>query len=406
MDGAATTVSPNMVMKATEADLQVEVVQNTFWAPLTRDMDSTYEDSFMEGKGRKPQGILEKKTKIKEGEDNIEFGKRLALVGEGRYDGEQLLTYEEKLRNYENRAFFSDVRHGVPFLAKGKDAWTTKKFMEMEDAQNELATWMTRYYETAAWQGWILGINNKTQALHSSKVSQSLHPTIYTMESAGLSRVTWSATSNTYKTSINTARGNLATGDIFDYDRLVEAEIAMADANIKPIRVSYSTNGSKGEDECWLWVYPRTARKRIKAALRDFFVAADVRGDNNRVFKGDIVKCGKFLFMEAHYIPRLTGSSTTLTLQETWTYDATTNSRVDARADVQGVVHGLFGEGALLAAEPENLTYDFEKTDYNYRKGIGAYRMFGFRRNETYDSYSTITTVMNQSSIMLIENDA
>jgi hypothetical protein len=222
---------------------------------------------------------------------------------------------------------------------------------------------------------------------------------------AGLSRVTWDPTAATYNTSINTARGNLTTGDKFTYDRLVEAEIAMANADIKPIRVSYTVNGSKGEDECWLWVYPRAARARIKSALRDFFVAGDVRGDANRVFRGDIVKAGKFLFMEAAYIPRITGATSTITLQNAWTYDAATDSRIDSRADAKGVVHALLGEGSLLCAEPEPLTYDFEKTDYNYKKGIGAYRMFGFRRNETYDNFSAITKVSNQSSIMLIEND-
>lgn len=405
MAGSASVISPNMVMKATEIDLQVEVVQGTMWAPLTRDMDASYEDSYMEENGRKATGILNRKTKIKEGQDSIEFGKRLALRREGQASGAQVSGSEEKLRNYENRAFFSDIRKGVPFDMKGLNNWTTKAFLDMEAAQEEITDWHIRYFERAAWQGLLYGINDDTQTAQSSKVSQSFHPNVYMMESAGLSQVTWSATSNTYKTSINDARANLGIGDVFTYDRLVEAEIAMADANIKPIRVSYKVNGGKAEDECWLWIYPRTSRKRIKAALKDIFIAADVRGDNNRIFMGDVIKVGKFLFVEAAYIPRITGSGTTLTLQNAWSYSSTLDDMVDARTDTQGVLHSLCGADALCLAEPGPLSFDFEERDYKYKKGIAGYRMYGFRRNETYDSYSTITKVKNQSSITLVEND-
>lgn len=405
MSGAATTISPNMVMKATEMDLQVEVIQNTMWAPLTRDMDAEYEDSYMEANGRKATGVLNRKTKIKEGQDNIEFGKRLALRREGQANGSQVSGNEEKLRNYENRVFFSDIRKGVPFDMKGLNNWTTKAFLDMEAAQQEITDWHVRYFERAAWQGLFFGVNDDTQTAQSSKVSQAFHPTVYMMESAGLARTTWSATSATYKASINTDRGNLGIGDTFNYDRLIEAEIAMADANIKPVRVSYKVNGAQCEDECWFWMYPRNARKRIKQALKDIFIAADVRGDANRIFRGDITKVGKFLFMEAAYIPRITGSGATLTLQNAWSYSSTLDDMVDARTDTQGVVHSLCGADALCMAEPGALSFDFEERDYKYKKGIAGYRMYGFRRNETYDSYSTITAVKNQSSILLVEND-
>ncbi len=401
-----TAVTANLIMKATEPDPDVEVVQNTFWAPLTRDGDAEYEDSYMKPDSRKPTGIINRKTKIKHGQDSIEFGKRLALVGEGKFDGDTLSGNEEKLRNYENRAFFSDVRHGVPFDVKGNNAWTTSEFMKLDDGQRELATWHARYYEQAGWDGLLYGINTRAAAKNSAKVSQSFHPTVYTTEAAGLSRVTWSATGNTYKTNINADRGNLGAGDNINYDRIMEAEIAMADNNIKPIRVSYSVGkGERSEDECWLWVYPRAARKRIKLALKDIMIQADVRGDANRAIRGDIVKFGKFLFMEAAYLPRITGSTTTLTLQNAWSYDATTNSRIDARNDDSGVVHALLGEDALCLAEPEKVSYSYEETDHGYKKSIGSYRMFGFRRNETYDSFTTIVSVMNQSSILLIESN-
>lgn len=405
MAGSATTITPNMVMKATEMDLQTEVIPGTLWAPLTRDMDAQYEDSYMEANGRKATGILNRKTKIKEGQDSIEFGKRLTLRREGQANGAQVSGNEEKLRNYENRAFFSDIRKGVPFDQKGLANWTSKAFLDMQDAQEEIADWHVRYFERAAFQGLFYGINDDTQTAQSAKVSQSFHPTVYMMESAGLARTNWSATANTYKTSINADRGALGVGDVFTYDRLVEAEIAMADANIKPIRVSYKVGGTSSEDECWLWIYPRNARKRIKSGLKDIFIAADVRGDANRIFRGDVIKCGKFLFIESAYIPRITGSTTTLTLQNAWSYSATADDMVDARTDTQGVVHALCGADALCLAEPGPLSFDFEERDYKYKKGIAGYRMYGFRRNETYDSYSTITAVKNQSSILLVEND-
>lgn len=400
------SITANMVMKATEPDLDIEIVQNTFWAPLTREGDAEYEDTYMKPDSRKPTGIINKKTKIKEGQDSIEFGKRLALVGEGKFDGDTLSGNEEKLRNYENRAFFSDVRHGVPFDMKGNNSWNSRAFMNLEDGQRELATWQARYYETAGWDGLFYGINTKAAAKNSAKVSQTFHPTVYMAEAAGLSRTTWSATANTYKTNINADRGALGVGDNINYDRIMEAEVAMADANIKPIRVSYSVGkGERNEDECWLWVYPRCARMRIKRALKDIFLAADVRGDANRAIRGDIIKFGKFLFMEAHYIPRITGSTTTLTLQSAWSYDSTTNDRIDARNDDQGVVHALLGEDSLCLAEPEKTTYSYEETDHGYKKSIGTYRMFGFRRNETYDSFTTTLAVKNQSSILVVESN-
>lgn len=396
-----TTITPNMVLKATEKKLRPEVVQDTFWAPLTT------EDGFDNVYGEKaPSNIMEKKT-VSSGAKYIEFGQLRKLKGEGRLNGATLLGYEEKLLNYETKTYFSDVRHGVPFDLKGVDAWTTKDFIDMEDGQRELAVWHKRHFEVAAWQGFMHGVDDKTFAKHGSAAAQSWHPNIYSFESAGLAQATWSATDATYKTNVATLINNLATGDTVTIDRIYEAEKLCANLNINPIRVSFgSASGDSKEDECWLWVYPREARIRIKKALQDVFMYADVRGPNNRAIRGDIMKFGKFMFVEASYIPYInrTGAGA-ISLQEAWAYNATTNTREDQRTATQGLAHAIFGADSLCLAEPGALTYDFEETDYKYKKGIGAYRMYGFKRREYYDDYTTVAAVSNQSSLVILENN-
>jgi hypothetical protein len=396
-----TTITPNMVLKATEKKLRPEVVQDTFWAPLTK------EDGFDNVYGEKaPSNIMEKKT-ISSGAKYIEFGQLRKLNGEGRLNGATLLGYEEKLLNYETKVYFSDVRHGVPFDLKGVDAWTTKDFIDMEDGQRELAVWQKRHFEVAAWQGYFHGVDDKTNAKHGSAAVQSWHPNIYSFESAGLAQATWSATNATYMTNISSLINALATGDIVSIDRIYEAEKLCANLNINPIRVSYgSSSGGEKEDECWLWVYPREARIRIKKALQDVFMYADVRGPNNRAIRGDIMKFGKFMFVEAGYIPYLNRvDANTVALQEAWAVDATTGKRTDQRTATKGLAHGIFGADALCLAEPGPLTYDFEETDYKYKKGIGSYRMYGFKRREYYDDYTTVTQVSNQASLIILENN-
>lgn len=395
-----TTITPNMVLKATEKELRPEVVQDTFWAPLTK------EDGHDNVYGEKaPSNIMEKKT-VASGAKYIEFGQLRKLKGEGKLNGATLLGNEEKMLNYETKVYFSDARHGVPFDIKGVDAWTTKDFIDMEDAQRELGVWHKRFFELAAWQGLFHGVDDKTNAKHGSSAAQSWHPTVYSLESAGLAQATWSATNATYMTNLATLINNLATGDIVTIDRIYEAEKLAANLNINPIRIGYGKGGDMKEDECWLWVYPREARIRIKKALQDVFIYADVRGPNNRAIRGDIMKFGKFCFVEASYIPYLNRvSSSTVALQEAWAFSSTNNTRQDDRTATQGLAHVIMGADALALAEPGPLTFDFEETDYKYKKGIGSYRMYGFKRREFYDDYTTVAAVSNQSSFILLENN-
>lgn len=396
-----TTITPNMVLKATEKKLRPEVIQDTFWAPLTSDdgFDNVYGD-------KAPSNIIMRKT-ASSGAKYIEFGQRRKLLGEGRKNGETLLGYEEQLKNYETKVYFSDIRHGVPFDIKGVDNWTTKDFLDLDDGQKELTVWHKRFFEIAAWQGLFHGVDDKTNSKHGSAAVQSWHPTIYGLEAAGLARATWSATNATYMTNISTIINNLTTGDKVLLDRVYEAEKAMADNNIQPIRVGFSTGGDQmKEEDCWLWVYPRASRMRIKQALDDIFQYADVRGPNNRAIRGDIRKFGKFLFVESSYVPYLNRvDANTVALQEAWVPNATTKLREDQRAATKGLAHVLMGAEALALAEPGPLTFDFEETDYKYKKGVGAYRMYGFKRTEFYDDHTTVAAVSNQSSIILLEND-
>lgn len=396
--GTKTTITPNMVLKMTEKKLRPEVVTGTFWAPLTKEdgHDNVYGDQA-------PSNIIEKKT-ISSGAKYIEFGQRRKLLGEGRFNGDTLLGYEEQLRNYEAKVYFSDKRHGVPFDMKGVDAWTTKDFMDLEDGQKELTIWHKRFFEISAWQGLFRGVDDKTNAKHSAATEawQSWHPTIYSFEAAGLSAATWSATNATYMTNIATLINALTTGDKVTIDRIYEAEKLMADKNIQPLRMSFDGK----EDECWLWVYPRAARIRIKQALDDVFQYADVRGPNNRAIRGDIKKFGKFAFVEADYIPRIQRvDANNVALQEAWAPNSTTRLREDQRSVTQGVAHALLGADSLALAEPGPLTFDFEETDYKYKKGVGAYRMYGFKRKEFYDSHTSMTAVSNQSSVIILENN-
>lgn len=399
MAGTKTTITPNMVLKTTEKKLRLETQADTFFAPLTS--DEAFDNAYA-GEGQYSKNVIVRKTQS-EGSEFIEFGDLLSLAGEGKVNGEQLLNNEEKLKNFEGRVFFSDVRHGVPFDVKGVDAWTTKDFINMDKAQKALTVWQKKYFETSAWQAIVRGTDDKTFAKHGTKAPQSWHPYIYSMEAAGLSRATWSATDATYETNISTLLNALAASDNINETRIYEVEKLMADNNIAPVRVSYGGTGGRQTDECWLWLYPRASRIRLKTALKGIYQAADVRGPGNRAINGDIMKFGKFLFIEASYIPRLTRvDANNVNLQEAWAFDATLNKRTDARTS-NHLLHFVTGADALALAEPGALTFDFEKSDYGYKKGIGSYRMYGMKRMETYDSYSTVTAVLNQSSVLLAE---
>lgn len=399
-----TSVSTNMILKSTEQDLREEAIDDTLWGPLM--VDNAAENGY--NKDKVPDGVVERKTKkLKRNAKYIECGTVLELEGEEKTNGETLIGNEEPLQNLESRVYFTDLRHGVPFDLKGINAWTTEAFADLTKAQKRLSTWHKRVWETWMWQAFFKGTPDKVAAAFgATEAKQSWHPNIFTAESGGLSQVTWSGNNATYQTAVDAAMDALAAGDTISIDTIYDIEVACANLKIPMVKCKGKEGGKGWEDMCWIWAYPRTSRKRIKKLLDTKTLYGDVRGPSNRSLTGDIYKFGKFLFVEAAYIPRMKQVSNVLSLEEAWAFDRNTNKRVDNRANLQGVAHAILGEGAMWMVEPESLQYDTEYSDYKRKQGIGTYRMVGSKRAETYDDYSAAvpTKIRCQGSLVIIEH--
>jgi len=392
-----TVINPNLVLKATETDLYEEYIDETFWDSLA--VDSALEQE--EG-GAAPESVMSRKTKkLKIGAKYIEFGVTLQLDGEGIYEGGTLSGAEEPIDTNDNAVYFTTARHGVPFPLKELESHYLEAFNLLQKRQRLLAIWNGRLAEQWHWQSFMNGCPDQVNTDHGSSSPQSWHPNMYTLDSTtGVTKITWSATNATYETNIDTAITAQASGDNVSAEQFWRMEVVAADLQIR--KIPMSIDGST--ESLWLWVYPRAARVRIRSALKDFFLQGDVRGPNNRSLKGDKFKFGNFLFCESAYIPRIkeTGANT-VSLEEAWAYNATTNKREDQRATSKGLMHAICGADSLCLAEPEVIQYDFERKDYKAKEGIGTYRLFGSRRGESFDDRNTITAVLNQSSIAVVE---
>jgi len=394
--GTDTVINPNLVLKATETDLQEQYIDETFWDSLA--VDSALEQG--EG-GPAPESVMVRKTKkLKIGAKYIEFGVTQQLDGEGTYEGETLSGSEEPIDTNDNAVYFATARHGVPFPLKELESHYLEAFNLLQKRQRLLAIWNGRIAEQWAWEAYFRGLPTKVFDVHGASSPRSWHPTMYTLDASSVTKIAWSATSATYETSIDTAIDAQATGDNVSAENFWRMEVVAADNQIRKIPISI--NGTV--EDLWLWVYPRAARVRIKTALKQYFLDGDVRGPNNRTLKGDKFKFGNFLFCESAYIPRILPSgSGTITLEESWAYNSGTNKREDQRTSTKGLMHAILGAEALCLAEPETIQYDFERKDYKAKEGIGTYRLFGHRRGESFDNRNTVTTVLNQSSIAVVE---
>lgn len=391
-----TTINANLVLKATEPDLQKEHIDETFWDALA--VDNALETDY---DGPAPESVITRKTElVKVGAKYIEFGMTKELEGEGRFNGQTLVGFEEPMETEDNAVYFTDARHGVPFPIKFLESHYNRAFPLMQRRQHALSVWNGRISEEWAWQAFIKGCPDKVYTKHTTASPQSYHPTIYTIDAAGTTRVTWNATPATYEASLDAALFAQASGDNVDLDRIYEAEVLAANHKLRKIPISID-----GKTEMlYLWVYPRAARVRIKQALDDNWLSGDVRGPSNKAFNGTKFKYGQFLFVEAAHIPYLHSvDDDTVQYQGAWAYDSDLNKRKDYRTTSLGLVHAILGADALCLAEPEKLQYDFDRQDYKAREGMGTYRLFGYRRNETFDDRTSIASVTNQSSIVLLE---
>jgi hypothetical protein len=394
-----TTINANLVLKSTETDLKDEYIDETFWDSLA--VDSALETDY---DGPAPDSIMVRKTKqLKLGAKYIEFGISKELDGEGRFNGATLSGHEEPIDSEDNAVYFTDARHGVPFPLKGLESHYLEAFNLMQKRQRALSIWNGRLSESWAWQGLLKGCPDKVNLAHTTASPQSWHPSIYTIDSTtGLTKITWSATAATYEQNIDTAITAQQAGDNFSATIAWLAEVKAADLHLRKVPITHEKNSYR----VWIWAYPRAARVRIKTALKDYYMYGDVRGPNNNVIHGEKFKFGQFLFVEAAYIPYiLPNGDNTVTYQDAWGYSATDGKRADRRTATKGLIHAILGAEALCLAEPEGLQYDFERKDYKAKEGIGTYRLFGTRRNETFDNRTSVTSVTNQSSLLLVENN-
>jgi len=391
-----TVINPNLVLKSTETDLKEECFDETFWDSIA--IDSALEQS--EG-GPAPESIMTRKTKtLKLGAKFIEFGVTKQLDGEGTYEGETLSGNEEPIDTNDNAVFFAPIRHGVPFPLEELQAHYLEAFNLLQKRQRLLSTWNGKAGEQWHWQSFFNGCPDKVNAVHGALSPQTLHPEMYTLDAASVTKIAWNATPATYEASIDTAITAQASGDNVSAENFWRMETVAADNNIRKIPITIDGN----KEMLWLWVYPRAARVRMKIALKSYFLDGDVRGPNNNTLKGDKFKFGNFLFCEAAWIPRiLPGGAGTVTLQESWAFNAATNKREDQRTATKGLMHCIVGADGLCMAEPKPLQYDFERKDYKAKEGIGTYRMFGSRRGESYDDRTNVTKVLQQSSIAVVE---
>ena len=391
-----TVINPNLILKATETDLQEEYIDETFWESLA--VDSALEQG--EG-GPAPESVMVRKTKkLKIGAKFIEFGVTKQLTGEGTFEGETLSGAEEPIDTNDNAVFFSTARHGVPFPLKELEAHYLQAFNLLQKRQRLLAIWNGKLGEQWHWQSFFRGCPVRVNTVHGTDSPLTWHPTMYTLDAASVTRITWSATPATYATAIDTAITAQASGDNVSAENFWRMEVEAADHQLRKIPVSIDGN----TENLWLWVYPRAARVRIRSELKQYFLDGDVRGPNNRALKGDKFKFGNFLFCESAYISRIAPSGAgTIKLEESWAYSATTNKRSDERSSTKGLMHAILGAEALCLAEPETIQYDFERKDYKAKEGIGTYRLFGSRRGESFDDRTSVTSVLNQSSIAVIE---
>jgi len=260
-----------------------------------------------------------------------------------------------------------------------------------------LSNWAAQWNEVALartfYEGWSPHITAATTSggLYIGSGQKRVHPNFFT---AGSGQVTYSATDATFESSVDTALTNLTdtSTDYFSTDLLEAMRVEVIKLKIKPM---VTENGM----EFWpMLIHPNQARQlRADSDWQGVNQRAWVANEakNNPIFSGAIGSYAGFVLYER--MLGVFGASPSGT--GTVTFGATNPlSAPDTYARKCAII---FGAGAISRGVAEDLSFERETDDYGNVLGIGAGMIVGDSRGEYYDSTTSVTGVINQTSAIV-----
>ena len=367
----------------------------TFWSRF-----AGYSKVTGEGKDRDviPSGmpIEIMRDFVQDGMDFMLVPMLLNLTGAGTYGDNQLEGNEEAQNIYYNKVYINQIRHGVRI--NGRVSTQRLKALKPErKAQGQLSDWMANWNEVAIarafYQGWNQHIFATTAngGFYINSGQKRCHPNFFTADAG---QATYSATDATYEGTLDDALTNLTAtaSDYFSVDLIEAMRVEVMKLKIEPMT-------TKEGVDFWIWLlHPNQARQlrqdtQWQAAHQN---GALQLGIKNPVFAGSLGYYGGFCFYErllGVFGAEPAGTSSAVTFGATNPLSA-----LDTYARKASII---FGKGAISRGVANDAFFERDNYDYGNATGVAVGAILGDSRGEFYDSTSSVTAVINNSSAIV-----
>ncbi len=333
---------------------------------------------------------------VEEGMDHMLVPMLLELTGAGIYGDKQLESNEEAQNVYYNKVYINQLRHGIRSGGKMSNQ-IVKPLQLLKKREPQLRRWLARQIDIhiarTFYEGWSPHITATTAngGLYIGSGQKRIHPNFFTAASSVGSQVTWNATDATYEASVDAAIDGLTAtaGDYFSVGLVESMRTKVQDLNIMPM---VTKNGYSFIP--WLIHPNQAAQLRADTDWKAVNQRVNCDPKDNHIFTGALGEYAGFVFFERKLgVFGATASANVVTFGATNPLSATdTNPK---KCSI------IFGAGAIQRGVASKPTIQTDDYDYKNIDGVSIGTICGDARGEFYDSTSSKTAVVNQTSCVV-----
>lgn len=317
--------------------------------------------------------IQVKEELTKESGDKITFSLVARLTGSGVTGDNTLEGNEEALANYGHQVTVNQLRHGVVVGAYEK---IKTKIDLLKAAKTMLRLWNMEQLRDLFIARLLSPVTDGLTTYTAATEAQKDAWLVANNPSTANQRVLMGASkansvSGDHSTALATIDGT--TDDLHqDIVRLIKRMAQSADPHIRPVMVQGGDKGVGGER--FYALAGSLPFRDLEANMDSIHQNAGVRGDDNQIFTGGVIKVGNVFVFEVPEMDRTPANGGCLL----------ENVGDSATTEVEPVF--LLGAQALLLAWAQRMQVKTDEFDYANKRGVAVAEIRGCEK-ATYNSY-------------------
>lgn len=344
-----------------------DALTQKLWArDLMQEVRKGLEIAPLIGTGK--NSIIHEKTDFVKKGDNLTYGLRMQLTGDGKTEGEKLEGNEESLTTYNDSLVINELRHAVRI--EGEDTISAQRvlFNMRTEARDGLKDWFADRMSLSFFVQ-LAGYTAPTMTYRDRTITMSsVYRGLNSVAAPTSGRHVWADDTDP---SANTADENIAAADkmTLDYIPILKEKARTANPKIRPVRVN-------GSDKYVLYLHPYqvtdlklSAQASGSISWADIQLAAMQGGkiSGNPIYTGALGEYDGVIFRESE--------------------DVTTGVHASTGAEISTVRRALFlgaqaGAIGFSSKFQKNSPFKWaeEEFDYGHEMGIAATGLFGIKK--------------------------